>query len=221
MMSECIAQRLNQFVKSTAHKSVKPFYLFNCSGKLLHTYINVKGCIVKSSFFAVESVDEKNQSAVLNILVPFPFSEDDYCCTINVLLRTDKYIIVDLNCFCGLVEIPIRVCDYVIVADLIKDTICLPYTMNKDDSPKVIWSTAESTVSNTATISIKGEEGATLNIYSKEGRISFKKSSQSKTNSITIPNINKIELEPSSMNTISGIIEIQLNRKLETKISLI
>lgn len=81
-----------------------------CSDKLL--LINVKGCIVKSTYIAEESVDVKKYSAVLNILVPYPFcllEDDSDCCSISVLLRTDKFIIVDLYCFCGLVEIPIPV----------------------------------------------------------------------------------------------------------------
>jgi hypothetical protein len=225
MMSKWSEQSLKRIANANVLQSAIPIYLYTCNGKLFYAHGDVNNHVFKSPFFIVESVDEKNHSAILHILLPYPLFvlENDRIHSLQKFLRTGKFIKVDLHCFFGFSHIPIPVYDGIIVADLIKDTICIPYAMRKKDTPIILWMTNEKNVMNSATISLdittKSEGELMLNIFTKEGGV-ISKASAGESKSITVSNITQIELE-TTMESVTGTLEIQLNRKQERKITFV
>ena len=95
--------------------------------------------------------------------------------------------------------------------------------MRKKDTPIILWMTNEKNVMNSATISLdittKSEGELMLNIFTKEGGV-ISKASAGESKSITVSNITQIELE-TTMESVTGTLEIQLNRKQERKITFV
>ncbi|UCZ51935.1 spore coat protein [Bacillus shivajii] len=70
-------------------------------------YVRTNGtaAVIESSFFRVDSIDEKDCCAVLELLIAPEIGEDGEI-NLDDFERTGACITVDLKCFCGVVCLP-------------------------------------------------------------------------------------------------------------------
>lgn len=224
-MSAGITNRIKQIKEISLEsvlsesKEMLPLYLITCDARLFYGISHINGYLVKTPFFTVESVDPEQQSAVLNMLVPYP-NTCFHC--MRALIRTETYINIDLSSMCGFSYVPLPIYDYFPVANIIQNSFCLDFKLNETEPQRTIWNSANDQLKNTATIIFHYRSGKDsfihINIYLKE-KVIPQTIPKGVARAITVPDLRKIEI-CSSEHLVKGTVDLLLNRKKETKIYL-
>lgn len=210
----CLVLEKQNSGSCTENRQVLPFILYTCCGHLFHTNIRIQNVVLKTPFFTVHSVDLKKSSAVLNILVPYPFQtgNTELLYRMQSLIRTNRRMVVDLFCFIGFMVVPAAVDDYVVVPWLLKEQIRLPFQLNNTGS--VLWRTLEKEINNTATVLLHYRAGSdssvNLILYTENRTVSLSVP-LGRARAITVSNLHKIEIQQ-PVQVVNGMIDLQLNR---------
>lgn len=231
-MSKWIVDQLRQVEEYEANSanvnygvSKVPFILFRENGDPFYTYGFMKGCIFRTPFFTVKSINRFNHSAVLTLLVPHPSqkNEIDFFNRVDRLIRTELSIIVDLSNFCSLAFIPMPIDDYLIICDPIKNKFTLPFELRNNNVSETIWSAGEKPIKNTATITLWYRYGSDkkliINVITKEKVVNLIVS-KGEIRAVTVRDLRNIKIQPPRA-MVSGVVEIEFNSFSKRKISLI
>jgi hypothetical protein len=214
-MDDCM-MRLKS-ISLSEHKEV-PFFLLTCEDEPFHGVALINGRFVKTPFFTVKSVNHDKQTAVLTMLVPPPLASPR---RMRVLIRTGTDIIVNLNHFCGYSIVPFPICDYFILADLIKDTFCLSFKLDETDLPQILRDDCKDcNFKNTATLILRYQRGKDpfikVNVYTSNKVIPLT-IPKGMNRAIAVPDFRKIEINtPASL--VEGEVDFLLNYKRQSKI---
>lgn len=226
-MNKWIALELEKLIKSnkmphsTKWQTTPPFCLFNYNGNLLALAGNNKNGEFTTPFFTARSVDTKKNSALLELLFPFPiienkknqkFSLNKFCC-VKKLFHTKNKLLVNLADFCSLNFVDIQIFDCLINSSITKDNACLAFCLSKNLSPQLIWETSKKHLNNIATITSSYNYGTDLELqiflYTKTNTYKmFIPKGHCK--SLTISDLKYIEI-PNPQKFVTGTIQIQLN----------
>ncbi|WP_338754904.1 CotZ-related putative spore coat protein [Bacillus sp. FJAT-52991] len=184
-------------------QSALPVIIFKKNGKPLSIVGFSRGSCFESHFFTVLSINKETQCAVLEVLL----------CKPGKLFRTEACVTVDISCICGIEIVSIPVFDCFLEAHMTNDHFCLPFTLAKADTPKIIWSsTNQHKIKNVATISVNYEgtdPEMKLIINTKEKAIPL---AVLKGQMSSITALNLLSIEVSTPNEqVKGTVEIQLN----------
>ena len=181
-----------------------PFILVGRDGTPFTVFGFSRGCFFRSPFFTVLSVNDESSCVVLEVLAP--------CGCENHLFRTKARVIVNANRFCGIEIVDLPVYDYLQVAYVTKDQLCLPFKATNKDSPKTIWKIEQKGLQHVGTLSVRyigTESKVELALYTKEKCITLQVP-KGEFRSITIFNLQSIDIA-TPMDVVKGTIDIQLN----------
>lgn len=105
--SKCLIRTLERLSKA---KVAIPLIFFTKKGELFNIVTNYKfySC-VNSPFFTIKKFEKKTGCMVLSILIPIDIEgcPVDLCSDLYSLLVTGFFVKVDINCLCGIIQIPV------------------------------------------------------------------------------------------------------------------
>ncbi|WP_170061517.1 CotZ-related putative spore coat protein [Rummeliibacillus pycnus] len=203
-MSNVINQLFNHVPHVLKSKTEHPFILIGRNGELFSTIGISRGCFITSCFFNLISIDLKNNCAVVELLKPL--------CGAKKLFRTQALVTIDPSCFCGIEFVSIPVFDCLIKSTVIKEELCLPFTLTNTDDPKKLWVNRQKHLENIVTLGIKYDgidPELNLIFHSKQGSISLVVP-KGRYEYITISDLESVETS-STVELVNGNLDIQIN----------
>lgn len=129
----------------------KPMMLFLKDGSIFKA--KGKGYFT-TKFFLVSKIDNTKKCITLMLLKPC-----SSCTDITVLMPTNQYITITIECFCGyqsISNICVRKCNHLPIK--IKDCICGPFSILPKNDESIIWQS-----------NLHAEQYGTLNLYIGKG----------------------------------------------------
>lgn len=192
---------------------VTPIFLITQEGEHFFASGISKGISFQTCYFTVVSVNELQNCAVLELLVPCCLES---ICANKVLYRSESRILIDISFICGIGELNIPVYDYLVIKTTIKDTfnICFSTPENKSS---ILWNNV-SNIDNTATVTLhhKDDKNSTIKIFLQTKKnISSLSVRKGECIAITVKDLECLKVD-SSNQILHALLEVQLNHIKKT-----